>query len=677
MSNAATKTAGDQQAPSAAPSGPYWGFQHADDAGALRGYWAKIDGRLGALLGIIVSVVLWRYSSNLVTLGGGLVAGWIAGRMLGSGVTVALAGLAIWYLALPQYQGLVRVLAGAGAGAFMYWSWLTLTGRSAAMARLARLDALNAELGMEINPDALSGNYELVRGVGMCYWNTRQILDYKGRMARRATGGSRSYEDNYVGKLVRVGNFAMEGGQEYEHAMIVASTGAGKSVSLTETLADIRARGDRAIVVDNGFEFLKRFYREGDVILNPLDERSVKWQPMNEVEIGPDWDRIARSLVPDGEGHAQEWHKFAQSYFTDAAFKLGGSATTKELLDTCVKKRPNELVKLFEGTPTAVLTHDGNEKMFSNVRTTFAAYMGPWKYLPDDGDFSIRDWVQRKDGSDFLWMPFNASTQDMLKHLIRLWMDLAVNSALERKDGSKTLWFIIDELDTLGRLPSLIDATTKLRKKRCAILTAFQAVSQLKETYGQNNAVTLMSCMKTKVVLNCADAETAEFMSREIGESETDRQTTSYSENKGNSSSTSLQGGGSESYSSGSSTSTQREKTRLVMPSELKMLERLTGFVWPAGSKIVYPMVVPLPPPMEKLAAEDFMPSKAATMASGRRAAPMQAAAPEARDPIAERAKAVLEDPQAKAKVVRASDDPIEIEKVQRAMEASRPIPYE
>jgi hypothetical protein len=199
-------------------------------------------------------------------------------------------------------------------------------------------------------------------------------------------------------------------------------------------------------------------------------------------------------------------------------------------------------------------------------------------------------------------------------------------------------------------------------------------VSQLKETYGQNNAVTLMSCMKTKVVLNCADAETAEFMSREIGESETDRQTTSYSENKGNSSSTSLQGGGSESYSSGSSTSTQREKTRLVMPSELKMLERLTGFVWPAGSKIVYPMVVPLPPPLEKLAAEDFTPSKAATMASGRRAAPMAAVV---MDPVAERAKAVLEDPQAKAKVVRAADGVAEMEKVQRAMEAARPIPYE
>src|SRR5262245_56237117 len=68
---------------------------------------------------------------------------------------------------------------------------------------------------------------------------------------------------------------------ETKHFKIIGTTGTGKSTAITELLDGALDRGDRAIIADPDGGYLTRFHERsrGDVILNPFDPRSVKWDP--------------------------------------------------------------------------------------------------------------------------------------------------------------------------------------------------------------------------------------------------------------------------------------------------------------------------------------------------------------------------------------------------------------
>jgi hypothetical protein len=78
----------------------------------------------------------------------------------------------------------------------------------------------------------------------------------------------------------------------------VASTGAGKSVALKKLIKEIRKRGDRAIIIDNSYEFYDRFGNENEYLLNPFDSRSQHWDLSNEIKQDFEWTKFAKSLFP-------------------------------------------------------------------------------------------------------------------------------------------------------------------------------------------------------------------------------------------------------------------------------------------------------------------------------------------------------------------------------------------
>jgi len=61
------------------------------------------------------------------------------------------------------------------------------------------------------------------------------------------------------------------------------------------------ARGDRALIADPDGGYLRRFYdlHRGDVILNPFDPRSARWDLFAELRDPYDADQLARALIPD------------------------------------------------------------------------------------------------------------------------------------------------------------------------------------------------------------------------------------------------------------------------------------------------------------------------------------------------------------------------------------------
>ncbi|WP_175901318.1 type IV secretion system DNA-binding domain-containing protein, partial [Burkholderia vietnamiensis] len=264
--------------------------------------------------------------------------------------------------------------------------------------------------------------------------------------------------------------------------------------------------------------------------------------------------------------------------------------SVKELLRLVMSAEAKELATILAGTAAATLTAKGNEKMLSNTRAIAAVYLNPWTYLNDGGTFSLRAWVQKSDtnGGKWLFLPYRAGQLAMLKNLLATWLDLAQSEGLELSESrSRRLWFVMDELDSLGKVGTLKMGLTQLRKYGGVVVAGLQFLSQLQTTYGKEEAKTLIAGMATKLVLRVDDDEGVEAMSKILGDQEVIRAETSNS--------TSTRAG--ELPSTSENNSTRNVEQRTVMASEISTLPDLHGFLKLPGLPIARVQLEYVPAP--------------------------------------------------------------------------------
>lgn len=380
------------------------------------------------------------------------------------------------------------------------------------------------------------------------------------------------------------GGVPLDAKNEAEHFLISGKTGAGKTQAINSMLRTVRARQQPAIIADPAGGYLQRFGRDGEYILNPFDSRDAGWSPFTELEADYDCPRMAKAAIPDGSGDSKEWHFYAQSLFGEVLRSQwkADKHSVKELLRLVMAADVKELQGVLADTPAAILTAKGNEKMLSNTRAIAATYLNVWSYLPDEGKFSVRRWVREvgaQQHDKWLYLTYQDNQMAMLRNLVATWLELAIVEGLSlSEEPSRRVWYIMDELDSLGRVSSLRAGLTKLRKYGGVCVNGLQTIAQLRDTYGKEEAQTLLSCMSTKLLLAAGDAETAEYFSQEIGEREITRDKIS----TGTSTQT-MQFGGSTSENR----STEHATERAVMPSEITALPNLHGFLKPVGRPVM------------------------------------------------------------------------------------------
>lgn len=343
------------------------------------------------------------------------------------------------------------------------------------------------------------------------------------------SNAKRRKEGGLNGELLSFGAVPMEYDAEPQHLMISGKSGSGKTQQINAMLRTARNwRGNPALIADPAGGYLARFGRASDSVLNPFDARSEDWSPFAEIQFDYDCATIAKATIPDGEGSSGEWNHYAQSLLTEvlkALWKLKEMDATR-VLYFCASAPAEELTALLVGTPAAILTQKGNDRMLGNVRGIISTYMGPWQYLKKGGNFSVRQFVRDSDrnGGAFLFMTYTDAQMGMLKFLIATWMELAIIEGLSMSESnSRRLWIVLDELDSLGKISSLKAGLTKLRKYGVCCVCGIQTIAQLRGNYGKEDAQTLLSCMATKLVLPPGDNETADYMSKELGEQEIER----------------------------------------------------------------------------------------------------------------------------------------------------------
>jgi hypothetical protein len=369
---------------------------------------------------------------------------------------------------------------------------------------------------------------------------------------------------------------------ESKHFKLIGTTGTGKSTAIEEMLRTALARGDRAVIADPDGGYLRRFYdaARGDIILNPFDARSVKWDLFAEIDSAADVEQLARSLIPDHDGADRSWRGYARTFFSAVTGQAheAGVKDLGELYRLLVVADTHELRTLVRGTPAQPFLDEHNSRMFDSIRSVTTSAVGAIEHVArQDGDgFSIRDWVAQE-SPGVLFIPYKAGQIAALRSTISAWMRLAIFETMNQDEqpdereaaDARRLWFVVDELDALGQIDGLKDALARLRKFGGRCILGFQSIAQVSSTYGKGDAHTIVENCGNTLILRCSSSEgggTARFAADLIGQREVLRTTESR-----NSRPTQL-------FDS-VSRSEQYNVQSAVLPSEIEQLPDLTGYL--------------------------------------------------------------------------------------------------
>lgn len=369
---------------------------------------------------------------------------------------------------------------------------------------------------------------------------------------------------------IDVGGIPMPIKIENLHMLVNGATGSGKSVLLRALAWSGLRRRDRFIFVDPNGDMLSKFYMEGDVILNPYDARTQGWTFFNEIRNDYDFERYALSIVPRGQSEeAEEWASYARLLLRETARKLQlmGKPSIRELFRWTTIAQPDDLKDFLAGTVAESL-FVGADKALASARFVLSDKLPQHLNMPG-GDFSLRTWLDNPKGGN-LYITWREDMAEALKPLISAWVDVLCTSILSlSEDENRRLWMMVDELASLEKLASLESALTKGRKHGLRIVAGLQSTAQLDDIYGEKEAQTLRACFRSLVVLGGAktDPKTCEDMSKSLGEHEVERD--KYGKSSGSKSSVSK--------------NEERNRERVVMPSEIASLPDLTGYVAFAG----------------------------------------------------------------------------------------------
>jgi type IV secretory pathway TraG/TraD family ATPase VirD4 len=374
-----------------------------------------------------------------------------------------------------------------------------------------------------------------------------------------------------------IGGVAIPPSDETKHFKLIGTTGAGKSTAMREMLSSALARGDRAIIADPDGGYLARFLdpTRGDVILNPFDPRTVRWDLFAEIDKPYDVDQLARSLIAEGpDPSGYEWRGFARTLLGSILeyCKTEDKTDLSELYRLLVVADQEELQQVLAGSAAQPLVDGKESKMFRSVRGTATPLFNALKYLRDSkGErFSVREWV--RNGKGVLFLPYQAGQIASLKTLIAAWLRIAIFEAMSQPEGDQRLWFAIDEVDALGQIDGLKDALARLRKFGGRCILGLQSIAQMRGSYGDTDAQTIVENCGNTVILRCSASErggTADFASRLIGRREIIRQHVSTSRPDGF-------------FDGGNWTRTQSEHHSIedaVMPSQIEQLPDLAGYL--------------------------------------------------------------------------------------------------
>ncbi len=173
--------------------------------------------------------------------------------------------------------------------------------------------------------------------------------------------------------------------KETSHILITGTTGSGKTNSFHSLLPQIQRRRDQAVILDVTGDYVSRYYNEKtDIILNPLDERSLPWNPWADCHLDSHYDVLAESLIQPKGGHRDPFWDNASRALLKAALRKYAyhkKNNIEELTTFLMNSSDKEFERFFKGTEAAAFASSHNEKTTHSIRSVLSSQIEGLRHL--------------------------------------------------------------------------------------------------------------------------------------------------------------------------------------------------------------------------------------------------------------------------------------------------------
>lgn len=197
----------------------------------------------------------------------------------------------------------------------------------------------------------------------------------------------------------------------------------------------------------------------------------------------------------------------------------------------------------------------------------------------EKSSFDLRD--LKKEGNISLYLILPIDKISAYSRLLRLWVATTI-SIMARVPGKPRyrVLFLLDEMAQLGSMDSLRDAVAIIRGYGGTIWTILQDLSQIKALYPDNKWQPFVSSSTVQQYFGVSDLETAKYVSELLGQKIVEVEST----NKGQSSSSGLDGGGSTS----TGTTTAEQLRPLLRPEEIMQMKPTDQIIYIRGKAPIW-----------------------------------------------------------------------------------------
>ncbi|HPB09495.1 MAG TPA: type IV secretion system DNA-binding domain-containing protein [Candidatus Cloacimonadota bacterium] len=326
---------------------------------------------------------------------------------------------------------------------------------------------------------------------------------------------------------------------ETKHILIMGTTGTGKSVLFNQIVGQILDRGRRGrtrekmVIYDVKGEFLSKHYDpDSDRIFYPFDARSLHWSFFNEIRTGPDFEIISKIIFQAAKETRADpfWNNAAKDVFVAGLrFLRQEGATTNGDIWSFFSLGLEDIIRHLKTLPIedrGALKHIESKGSgpAASVISTLTEKIGFFRYLVGlDGEFSFRDYIRQPGGGNLFLLNIK-NYAETFRPLMTFAFDVMIRETLSLPDTNKQenrrIWFCIDEIGSLDQISVLFDLLTVGRSKGGCMVVANQDLGKIEDVYGRPNKMTFYNNFNTGFFLRLNDPDTAEFLSRSIGERE-------------------------------------------------------------------------------------------------------------------------------------------------------------
>lgn len=389
----------------------------------------------------------------------------------------------------------------------------------------------------------------------------------------------KSISKDGAGGRVYIGKIPVPVNAETRHFFIVGRPGSGKTTLLNQVLEVLRT-GNKVIVHDFKGDYLSRFYMpQTDIVFNPLDIRSVQWCLFNEIEMLPDVDSIANSMIPESFQADKFWVDAARDVFSSILYYLKYTGqesnqaiwqhvtlTEAEMVET-MQTALSSGIEVAKKALGYLQGWEKGSKVASDVMSTMRQYTHCFQYMTHLGNvFSIKKWLE-SDESGFIFVTNYANLKDTLKPVLSLFIDLVIKHILSLPESNnRRVFIILDEFTSLQRLPTIVRGLELGRSKGLGIWIATQDIAQIQKLYSQEVAHTIVNCCNTIISFSVNDPNSQEYLSKVFGETEILETDESLSM-------------GPEDLRDGLSITRRRKTERLILPSDIGRLRDFEAYL--------------------------------------------------------------------------------------------------